>query len=750
VGLLLAAMVLCGCSLSPETKEARFLAAGKAELRKKDYARAIIQFQNAARAKKGDAEPYYQLSLAYMASGDYELGIPALKRALQLNPKHVEAQIKMAQVLLAAGGEDYVRQAEAQARKLLANSPENADALNALAIAEWKLGQAHNAEEDFVRVVNRAPQNIGAALNLATVKLYAKDRAGAEDVIKKAAAANPKSADPVTALGALYALAGESAAAEQQYLRAVQIDPKNEFALASLANLYQRTNRPALAEPVYKQISLLPDPKYRLWHARFLFQAGKRDEAVAEIEKLVAQDAANRTTLTALVEAYFAVGRVSDAERALNNALDKNNKDVDALLQRSRIYLLRADYANAQKDIAQVLRFQGDSAPAHYVMARIHQGRGESLSQRQELSEALRLNQYLLPARLELAQLFLKTNSASAALQVLNDTPDSQKLQLPVVEARHWALWSLGDMSELRKSLDAALRVGRTPDLLIQDGLWNLKAGKASAARASLEEALKISPSDLRALEALTWSYTRQNQGSVALSKVKEYAARQPKSAAVQDFLGTLLVASGDKKQARAAFEAAQAADPNYIKATFSLVQVDLIDGKLADAHKRLEGILASDKENPTARLWLANVNVMENNEKAALEQYRQLVAVDPNNAEALNNLAYLLSEINHQPAEALKYAQKAKELNPESPEYADTLGWVLYRKGLYPLAVQELERAASKKGSPVWKYHLAMAYARTGEPRRARTMLDAALKQNPNLPEAKAAQEVLGPASSK
>ena len=100
-------------------------------------------------------------------------------------------------------------------------------------------------------------------------------------------------------------------------------------------------------------------------------------------------------------------------------------------------------------------------------------------------------------------------------------------------------------------------------------------------------------------------------------------------------------------------------------------------------------------------------------NQKAALEDFRQVVAADPGNAEALNNLAYLLAEYGNQPAEALQYAQKAKELAPENAAYSDTLGWILYRKGLYTLAVAELERAAATAGNPKWKYHLAMAYAK-------------------------------------
>ena len=128
-----------------------------------------------------------------------------------------------------------------------------------------------------------------------------------------------------------------------------------------------------------------------------------------------------------------------------------------------------------------------------------------------------------------------------------------------------------------------------------------------------------------------------------------------------------------------------------------------------------------------------------------AVEHLRRVVEISPDNPQALNNLAYLLAEYRQKPDEALAYAEKAHELAPDNPELADTLGWVLYRKGLYREALPQLERAASQSPNAVWKYHLAMAYAKFGDQKRGRAALDAALKLNPNVPEAKMAQALLG-----
>ena len=181
------------------------------------------------------------------------------------------------------------------------------------------------------------------------------------------------------------------------------------------------------------------------------------------------------------------------------------------------------------------------------------------------------------------------------------------------------------------------------------------------------------------------------------------------------------------------------------MSAEMSLVQVDAVEGKIDDARKRLEKVLSKDAGNLRARLWLGNLEVMLGNEKSAIEHFRKVVSANPTDPQASNNLAYLLAEHTNQTDEALKYAEKAVELAPMQPDYCDTLGWVLYKKGLYTSAIPYLERASADPSSVVWKYHLAMAYARAGDIKRGRTMLNAALKLNARLPEAKTAREVVG-----
>jgi Tfp pilus assembly protein PilF len=129
---------------------------------------------------------------------------------------------------------------------------------------------------------------------------------------------------------------------------------------------------------------------------------------------------------------------------------------------------------------------------------------------------------------------------------------------------------------------------------------------------------------------------------------------------------------------------------------------------------------------------------------ETAINYYRKAVASNPDEPQACNNLAYLLAESGSDLDGALKYAQRAAELAPQSAAYADTLGWILYRRSLYPSAIKYLEQAGADGADVRWKYHLAMAYTKAGNYTQGQATVVAALKADPNVPEAKLALEVV------
>jgi tetratricopeptide (TPR) repeat protein len=743
-GAVIAILVFAGCSQSPQVREARYLEKGRKEFQNKNFAVAILQFKNAVQAQPRDAEPYYQLGLAYGASNDFNTAASYFRKATELNPKHTGAQLKLAELMSTSRSKPALEEAQRRTQDVLKVLPDDADALNVLAITELKLGNPESAESHLEQALKKSPSNLRSSVALARTRLARKDVAGAEEALKQAAAQAPKSPEPRVYLGGLYQALGRTPEAEQEFRHALEIDPKHGPALLALGAMQVRAGHPEQAEQTYRQVAALPQKQYKPIHALYLFQSGKGAQAVSEFEKLVKENPADRNLRTDLVKAYLAMNRVGDAEKVLTAALKKNGLDTDAMLQRSRIYLASGKYSEAETDLHQVLHYRNESAEAHYLLSKVGQGRQDTASQKDELGQALRLDKRSLNARIDLARLLLANRGAQAALQILDEAPPDQKDSVPIVLQRNWVLLALGQTADARKGIDRLLATGRVPDALLQDAALKLGQKDYAGARAAAERDLGQNPADVRALNLLFQTYAAQKQMPAGLEKVREYALRQPASGPVQFFLGELLATTGDRVGARKAFEAAIAAKPGFLEADLALANLDTAEGRRDDARRRLSTLLTAHPGSIPGHLLLAQLEEMEGHNPAAVEQYRKVVALDEKNVFALNGLAYLLAE-NRQPDEGIKYAQKAKELAPESAAVDDTLGWTYFQKGLYSMAVTYLEGATAREGTARRKYHLAMAYLKAGDQKRGRQTLDAALKMDPNLPEAQAARQVFG-----
>jgi tetratricopeptide (TPR) repeat protein len=737
-------LILSACSQSPEAQEAQNLQKGKKEYLRKNYAVAVLHFKNAVQAQPRDAEPYYQLGLAYLALNDLNSAASNFRKASELNPKHTAAQLKLAQIMSLSRNKEMVEEAQKRTQEVLTLLPDDTDALNVLAFTELRLGQPESAEAHLEQALRKSPTNLKSSITLARARLARKDVAGAEQSLKQAVAQAPNSPDPRVELSGFYLALGRTAESEQMVRSALEIDPRHAPALLALASIQMRAGQTEAAEQTYRQVSARPDQQYKPIHALFLLQSGKGPQAVAELEKLVAADPSDRGLRTDLVRAYFVTNRTADAERVLTAALKKNGLDTDAMLQRSRLYLASGKYNEAEGDLVHVLHFHNDSAEAHYLLSKVQQGRGETALRQQELGAALRLDPALLSIRLELAQTLIANRGAQSALKLLDEAPQDQRGTVAVEVERNWALLALGQPAEARTGIDHVLSSGKVPEALLQDAALKLAQKDYKGARASAEAVLSQRPEDVPALSVLVQSYAAQDQMPAGVQKARELAARQPASAPVQQYLGQLLFASGDRAGARKAFEAAKAAKPSLVTADLALAEIDTLEGKRDEARKRLSAVVTSQPGYIPGHLFFAQLEMIEGKNAAAIEQYRKAVSLDEKNAAALNGLAYLLAE-SKQPDEALKYAQKAKEIAPNDAAVADTLGWTYFQKGLYSLAVTNLEDAIAKQGTARRRYHLAMAYLKAGDSKRGRQVLDMALQMDPSLPEAQTARQIFG-----
>jgi uncharacterized protein (TIGR03790 family) len=172
--------------------------------------------------------------------------------------------------------------------------------------------------------------------------------------------------------------------------------------------------------------------------------------------------------------------------------------------------------------------------------------------------------------------------------------------------------------------------------------------------------------------------------------------------------------------------------------------------GDKAGTVKALEEATALDPRLVSAQLLLASEYEAQQAHEKAIERYRAVLTVTPDNIVALNNLAYALALRKGEPLEALGFAQRAMGLSGgRSPEVADTLAWVQHLLGRDQDAADILSRIvkANPERAP-FRLHAAVVFAALGRLDEARTELREAVRLDPELEksdEAKALRAKLG-----
>jgi Flp pilus assembly protein TadD len=113
---------------------------------------------------------------------------------------------------------------------------------------------------------------------------------------------------------------------------------------------------------------------------------------------------------------------------------------------------------------------------------------------------------------------------------------------------------------------------------------------------------------------------------------------------------------------------------------------------------------------------------------------YAEFVTPTSDDPIALNNAAMLLGE---QPAtrdEAVKLAERAKELMPDNPAILDTLGWALVRRGAtrdLARASALLNQAATRLPTPEVTFHLGAAKLAAGDTSEGQKLIRRALAES-------------------
>lgn len=147
---------------------------------------------------------------------------------------------------------------------------------------------------------------------------------------------------------------------------------------------------------------------------------------------------------------------------------------------------------------------------------------------------------------------------------------------------------------------------------------------------------------------------------------------------------------------------------PAYVNHQLELAYEALINGQTEDAIIIYRGVLENDPDNKNALFGLATTYHRAGQIDLARPLYGKLLALDPNNRDALNNFLVLLAD--ESPEDALAQLQKLENKNPDFSPIPAQMAVIYQKLGNSDKASEKMFRAVSLAPENLtYRYNLAI-----------------------------------------
>ena len=209
-----------------------------------------------------------------------------------------------------------LREAQLLYSRVLADHPENAEALHLSGLVAFRESRFDDAIGLLRDAVAHAPQNALYLANLGNVLRDSGRRQEAIESYERALAIDPDHVALRNSLGALRLAAGTTDAAIQEFREVIARQPDHFHAHLNLANALQRSGNTEAAERAYRRgLALNPDSVEALSAlASFLESEGRTGEAIGVLKR---RSVVEPDSLAAHAELARALDRSRDYEAAL-------------------------------------------------------------------------------------------------------------------------------------------------------------------------------------------------------------------------------------------------------------------------------------------------------------------------------------------------------------------------------------------------------------------------------------------------
>ncbi len=477
---------------------------------------------------------------------------------------------------------------------------------------------------------------------------------------------------------------GDSTAALAAYQRAERLDPASAEIPAALAELYARLNRPtdavAAGERAVKADPSNPEANWILGslYARMSEMPNTRDadrraysqRAIANLEK--ANRNAHPSVPMMLARLYIADQQYEKAVTLLVTLVTDEPEQIEAVALLAEAYQATDREADA---IALLEKSVVDAPELYATLGQFYQDQGRWHDAARAYEGAVQERPTFLPLRAQWATALLNAGNAVRAREVLEEG-------------------SAGNSRSTRALYLLSEAQRRTRDY--------------AAAEVTARRLIALDARALGGPSQLTRIFRDQNEHQKIVALLEPIVTARLRAADAADLTSETFrslyfdLASAYESLRQFDKAIAMLRQARTLSPTDALVEIRLARsqeeaGKADDAVRTLQGAVTKFPKEPMVKLQLASTLERARKYNEAEAVFRQMIADDPQNADALNSLGYMLAERGQKLDEAVALVERALAIEPGNGAYLDSLGWAFYKQNRLDQADAPLREAAKQ-----------------------------------------------------
>lgn len=764
-----AALALSACD-DPAQQAADHFQQGTAFEEQGNLEKARVEFRNALELNPENPEASWRLGQIEEELGDVRMAYRYYLRAADPALGHIDSQVRIIELLMAAG---RLEKAEARATMAIGLEPKNPDLLALRAAILQMQGQKESAVQDAKAALRHDGGHGGAVSVLATVYMNEGRTGRAIALLDEAIA--PQDPDPalVRLLGLAHAASGDRDAAIEQFRRLVDIKPEDTGNRAMLARtlasagdveageavlreglgrdgaaggatavayvqfLAEHRGADAAAAELKRQIEKNPDTAtFDIALANLRAQTEDREaalETLAAAEDRLGDGAAALRVKAAMARQRLAMGDLDRAATITEDVLAQDPEHVRALLVRASLNDARGRPQDAVHDLNTVLSVEPQNVAALRQLAEQHQKAGrpaEAAAVLQQLADARPRDQRV---RLQLASMLHTAGETGKARDLMDDLVRRDPTSVPGWLTLGHAALDRGDWTEARRAISKLEETpgGAQPALRLEAELAATRGDHEKAAETFRQLAEQAESKAVRDTALTAYTENSIHAGHLDAARVQLGAIAETASGADAALAHRLLArvagAAENPEEARGELRAAIEADADDAAAYNRLARLHAVNNQPQEALEVLDEGLATKADPAPLLITKAMIQEMTGQPEEAMDTYREALEHTPSSRVAANNYAALVADRRADDPQALKDALSRVEpfAAENEPTLVDTIAWLNHRLGNEQAARTLLERIdAATHQNPQIRYHYGAVLMALGDEKKGVSVL--------------------------